>query len=72
MALRTHGVTFHPATRLLAGDWSATHTLELDTLNEPQAEAVAFGGGGALYLGGAGAPKSSAGTFARFTCAGMW
>ena len=73
VALRTRQrVTFHPAARLLAGDWSASHVVELKALDEPQGEAVALGDAGTVFLGGEGGPKSGAGTFARLTCGGMW
>jgi hypothetical protein len=73
VALRTRQrVSFHSAARLLGGDWTAARAFNLDTLDEPQGEAVALGEGGAIYLGGEGGPKSGAGSFARFTCAGMW
>jgi hypothetical protein len=73
VALRTrHRVTFHRAARLLSGEWPVERTIELDSIQEPQGEAVALGDGGTVYLGGEGGPMSAAGTFARFTCAGMW
>jgi hypothetical protein len=73
VALRTRQrVTFHPAARLLSGEWLADRTVELDSINEPQGEAVALGDDGTVYLGGEGGTKSGGGTFVRFTCRGMW
>ena len=69
VVLRTNDMlTFYPGENFATGAFRASHRMSLTALNEPQGEAVAFGRGNTVYLGGEGGGKKQPGTLASLTC----
>lgn len=69
VVLRTkRSLTFYPGAGFLRGEFKQAHRFDLSSLGEPQGEAVAFGPGDAVYVGGEGGGKKQPGTLATLTC----
>ena len=51
------------------GNFKEAHRVDVSALNEPQGEAVVFGAGNTLYIGGEGGGKKQPGTLAALSCA---
>ena len=68
VVLRTHdSLFFYRSPQFFAGNWREDARVNLEHVDEPQGEGVAFGPGNAVYLVGEG---GGAGTFVRLQCAG--
>jgi hypothetical protein len=69
VALRTNDtLTFYDGGAFARGDFKESHRMSLSALKEPQGEAVAFGRGNTVYLGGEGGGKKQPGTLAALSC----
>lgn len=69
VVLRTNDtLTFYPGENFAKGEFRETHRMSLSALKEPQGEAVAFGRGNIVYLGGEGGGKKQPGTLAALSC----
>jgi hypothetical protein len=67
--LRTNtSLTFYRGADFVKGDFKEAHRVDLSSLKEPQGEAVVFGAGSTLYLGGEGGGKKAPGTLAALSC----
>jgi hypothetical protein len=70
VVLRTRTtLTFYRGDDFTRGNFKPAHRVDLSALNEPQGEAVVFGAGNTLYVGGEGGGKSQPGTLAALSCA---
>jgi hypothetical protein len=61
-------LTFYRADQFMRGDFSVARRVDVSGLKEPQGEAVVFGSGNTLYLGGEGGGKKQPGTLAALSC----
>lgn len=69
VVLRTNDtLTFYPGDEFMRGAFRESHRVSLAALKEPQGEAVAFGRGATVYLGGEGGGKGQPGTLAALSC----
>jgi hypothetical protein len=69
VVLRTNrALTFYRGTDFMRGDFTVAHRVDLSSLKEPQGEAVVFGSGNTLYVGGEGGGKKQPGTLAVLSC----
>ncbi len=69
VVLRTKSaLTFYRGEDFMRGDFRETHRFDLTGLQEPQGEAVAFGNGNTVYVGGEGGGKKQPGTLAALSC----
>ena len=69
VVLRTRqSLAFYDGAEFLRGEFKAVHRVDLASLNEPQGEAVTFGAGDTLYVGGEGGGKKQPGTLAALSC----
>ena len=69
VVLRTNNtLTFYPGEDFMKGNFRESHRMSLSALKEPQGEAVAFGRGNTVYLGGEGGGKGQPGTLASLSC----
>ena len=62
------GLTRLEAATFFEGNWDGARTTGLQSLNEPQGEAVAFGDGDTVYLAGEGGGAGAPGTLVALTC----
>src|SRR5688572_6512246 len=70
VVLRTRStLTFYRGEDFTRGNFKEAHRVDVSALNEPQGEAVVFGTGNTLYIGGEGGGKKQPGTLAALTCA---
>ncbi len=71
VVLRTRmALTFYRSAEFLKGDFREARRVDLQTLGEPQGEAVAFGpSSNTVYVAGEGGGKSQPGTLAVLSCA---
>lgn len=70
VALRSRAsLTFYAAEDFLRGTFTPARRMNLTALGEPQGEAVAFGSGDTVYVGGEGGGKKQPGTLGVLTCA---
>ena len=70
VVLRTHNtLTFYRGEDFTRGHFKEAHRVDVSALNEPQGEAVVFGAGNTLYIGGEGGGKKQPGTLAALSCA---
>jgi len=70
VVLRTRStLTFYRGEDFTRGNFKEAHRVDVSELNEPQGEAVVFGAGNTLYIGGEGGGKKQPGTLAALTCA---
>ena len=69
VVLRTNDtLTFYRSDEFTKGAFRESHRVSLSALKEPQGEAVAFGRGATVYLGGEGGGKGQPGTLAALSC----
>ena len=69
VALRTKTtLTFYRGEEFMKGDFREAQRVSLSALKEPQGEAVAFGRGNTVFLGGEGGGKGQPGTLAALSC----
>jgi hypothetical protein len=69
VVLRTNkSLTFYRGADFMRGDFKETHRVDLSGLKEPQGEAVVFGAGNTVYVGGEGGGKKQPGTLASLSC----
>jgi hypothetical protein len=67
--LRTNtSLTFYRGADFVKGDFKEAHRVDLSSLKEPQGEAVVFGAGNTVYVGGEGGGKKQPGTLAVLSC----
>ena len=70
VVLRTRNtLTFYRGGDFTRGNFKEAHRVDVSALNEPQGEAVVFGAGNTLYIGGEGGGKKQPGTLAALSCA---
>jgi hypothetical protein len=70
VVLRTRStLTFYRGEDFTRGNFKEAHRVDVSALNEPQGEAVVFGAGNTLYIGGEGGGKNQPGTLAALSCA---
>lgn len=71
VALRSRtSVTLYPAAAFFKGTFRSARTVDLQSLGEPQGEALAFSSAGTILLGGEGGGGKRAGTLGVLTCGG--
>ncbi len=69
VVLRTRqSLAFYDGAEFLRGEFKEVHRVDLASLHEPQGEAVTFGAGNTLYVGGEGGGKKQPGTLAALSC----
>jgi hypothetical protein len=69
VALRTKTtLTFYRAEEFIKGNFREAQRVSLSALKEPQGEAVTFGRGHTVFLGGEGGGKGQPGTLAALSC----
>jgi len=69
VVLRTNrSLTFYRGADFLRGEFTEAHRVDLSGLKEPQGEAVVFGAGNTVYVGGEGGGKKQPGTLAALSC----
>jgi hypothetical protein len=69
VALRTKTtLTFYRGDEFMKGDFREARRVSLSALKEPQGEAVTFGRGNTVFLGGEGGGKGQPGTLAALSC----
>ena len=69
VVLRTKDtLTFYRGDEFIRGAFRESHRVSVSALKEPQGEAVAFGRGATVYLGGEGGGKGQPGTLAALSC----
>jgi hypothetical protein len=69
VVLRTNrSLTFYRGADFMRGDFKEAHRVDLSGLKEPQGEAVVFGAGNTVYVGGEGGGKKQPGTLAALSC----
>jgi hypothetical protein len=69
VVLRTNNsLTFYRGADFMRGDFKEAHRVDLSSLKEPQGEAVVFGTGSTVYVGGEGGGKNQPGTLAALSC----
>lgn len=61
-------LTFYKGDQFMRGDFAGARRVDVSGLKEPQGEAVVFGTGNTLYLGGEGGGKKQPGTLAALSC----
>ena len=70
VVLRTnHALTFYRGEDFMRGSFTVAHRFDVTSLKEPQGEAVVFGAGNTVYVGGEGGGKNQPGTLATLSCA---
>lgn len=70
IVLRTRtALTFYRAADFLKGSFKEARSVDVQSLGEPQGEAISFGAGNTVYLAGEGGGKSQPGTLAVLSCA---
>ena len=71
VALRSRTtVTLYPAAAFFKGAFDPARTIDLQSLGEPQGEAIAFSSAGTIFLAGEGGGGKRAGTLGVLTCGG--
>jgi hypothetical protein len=65
----TRALTFYRGEDFLRGVFTPAHRADLSSMKEPQGEAVVFGAGSTVYIGGEGGGKNQPGTLAALSCA---
>lgn len=69
VVLRTNtALTFYRGEDFLRGEFREARRVDVSMIKEPQGEAVAFGSGNTVYLGGEGGSKKQPGTLAALSC----
>ena len=69
VVLRTNrSLTFYRGADFMRGEFKEAHRVDLSGLKEPQGEAVVFGAGNTVYVGGEGGGKNRPGTLAALSC----
>lgn len=69
VVLRTNNtLAFYAGEDFVKGNFRESHRMSLSALKEPQGEAVAFGRGNTVYLGGEGGGKGQPGTLSTLSC----
>ena len=69
VVLRTnHALTFYRGEDFMRGNFKESHRFDVSSLKEPQGEAVVFGAGNTVYVGGEGGGKNQPGTLAALSC----
>jgi hypothetical protein len=69
VVLRTNSaLTFYRGDAFMRGDFGGARRVDVSALKEPQGEAVVFGSGSTVYLGGEGGGKKQPGTLAALSC----
>jgi hypothetical protein len=61
-------LTFYRGEQFMRGDFAVARRVDVSGLKEPQGEAVVFGTGNTVYLGGEGGGKKQPGTLATLSC----
>ena len=70
VVLRTNrSLNFYRAEDFARGDFREAHHVDISSMKEPQGEAVVFGAGNTVYIGGEGGGKNQPGTLAALSCA---
>ena len=64
----TRALTFYRGDDFVRGKFTVAHRADLSGMKEPQGEAVAFGAGNTVYVGGEGGGKNLPGTLAALSC----